>query len=146
MNSQSILEYLKKNNHPVQDDTLEFEGLKISLRGDAQEILLVVGQGARASLLLAPESNYTRQADKLGVSGESKIGRSDFDDRYVIRDPDHQAGQILSDPFIAAVVALEPFTELELSKKQYRLLKTYSSAESVERDLQALAEVVRLSS
>ena len=99
----------------------------------------------KAPLLLAPESDYTNKADQIGVSEESKIGESDFDKRYVIRDPDGKAGTVLTSDVISAVEALEPFVELELTRKHYRLLKEgHGRAAGTQRYKGALRKVVCL--
>ena len=118
----------------------------ISFQVSPKSVLFVVSRPAKAALLLAPESDYTQSADQLGVSQESKIGQSDFDQRYVIRDPDGQAGAVLNDDVISAVEALEPFVELEMSKKQYRLLKEGLDEQQASETIKQLEKLVGLTS
>ena len=116
----------------------------ISYQVNPKSVLFVVSRPAKAALLLAPESDYTQSADKIGVSQESKIGQSDFDQRYVIRDPDGQAESVLSEEVISAVEALEPFVELEMSKKQYRLLKEGLDESQASETIKRLEKLVGL--
>lgn len=102
---------------------LTYQDLKLTYEVSASSLLLVLHQGAPAQLLLAPESDYTRKADSLGVSEESKIGSSDFDQKYVIRDTRGKAKDVLTAEVLSLVEALEPFVELELCDDMIRLLK-----------------------
>lgn len=134
---------------------LEEQGLKVDGEGrvkvsaseftlhDSGEALLIVGhEGARANLLLAPESDYTREADEIGVSDESKVGESNFDDHFVIRDPDSEAEEFLTEEVRSAVEKLLPFVELEFNRRHYRLLIPASRQNEVKDVLQNLAELI----
>ncbi len=100
----------------VDDQTITHQGYSFFSLPQGRH-LLVVGQAQpSAPLLLSPESDYTRQADSLGVSRESKIGRGEFDDRYVIRDETRAADRLLTDSVINLVTGLEPFVELEVRR------------------------------
>ena len=137
MTNESLTNHLKEKGINPSDSAISFQV-------SSKSVLFVVSKPAKASLLLAPESDYTHSADELGVSQESKIGQSDFDQRYVIRDPDGQAGDVLNDEVISAVEALEPFVELEMSKKQYRLLKEGLDEQQASDTIKQLEKLVGL--
>jgi hypothetical protein len=145
MTNESLRESLKSEGFTSEGDgEVTLAGCTLSFQVNGKSVLFVANKPARAELLLAPESEYTHSADKLGVSQESKIGESDFDDRYVIRDPEGQAGSVLTTEVIAAVEALEPFVELQLSKKQYRLLKEGLDESEAVKAIRKLEELVGL--
>jgi hypothetical protein len=121
----------------------KYDNLKVTFEASAGSLLLVAHQGAPASLLIAPESDYTRSADSLGVSDESKIGSDDFDQKYVIRDSGGKARAMLTPEVIALVQALEPFTELELSDDMIRLLKKPQGEAAAVKDIESLAKLAR---
>lgn len=121
---------------------LTYQGLELTYDISPSSMLLVVHQGTSAQLLLAPESDYTRQADSLGVSEESKIGSSEFDGRYVIRDAHGKAKEVLTPDVVALVEELAPFVELELLDDMIRLLKKPVDEKAALESIEAL---VRLS-
>lgn len=123
------------------DRGLTYQNLKFSFEVSPTSLLLVAHQGCKAHLLLAPETEYTRKADSLGVSEESKIGSRDFDHKYVIRDSAGKAEEVLTPEVVALVEAMEPFTELEMSDDMVRLLKKPAGVESALKDIQTLAEL-----
>jgi hypothetical protein len=128
---------------PDGDHGLKYQDLKLTFDVSSSSMLLVAHQGAPASLLLAPESDYTRHAESLGVSDESKIGSAAFDQKYVIRDTGGKAKDILTSEVVALVEALEPFTELELCDDMIRLLKKPSDESTAVKDLETLARLTQ---
>jgi hypothetical protein len=129
----------------LKDEGIELDD-SLSFQMEGANVLFVANKPAKADLLLAPESQYTHQADAIGVSKEAKIGESDFDARFVIRDPDGAAGTVLTPEVIAAVEALEPFIELQMSKKRYRLLKEGLNEAQALDALRGLEKLVALTS
>ena len=144
MTNDSLAEFLKKADLSVNEDKVRLSKITVSFTVTDKTVLLVADHPAKASLLLAPESDYTQQADKIGVSEESKIGQGDFDERYVIRDPDDKAATVLTSDVVATITALEPFVELEMSSKQFRLLLEDINEEQVLHRLQKLESLVAL--
>lgn len=124
------------------DLAVRYKNLKFSLNLTPSSVLIVCQVPASASLLVAPESDYTRAADSLGVSDESKIASASFNEKYVIRDPDGQAQQMLTNEVANLVESLDPFVELEWTKENYRLLKSPTSEDQVLEDLAILSEIV----
>lgn len=128
----------------------EIDGQKFNYSGTpalvdvkGNHLLIVFKTGSRHRVLLAPETDYTRQADLIGVHVEGKSGRATFDERYVIRADDATASALFDEELIAKVEALEPFLELEMSPREYRLLKERPEDPGlVRKDLAALAVVV----
>ena len=126
---------------PQGENGVTLQDLKLTFEASASSLLLVAHRGAPAALLLAPESDYTRSADSLGVSDESKIGSSDFDQKYVIRDTGGKAKQLLTPEVVALVEQMEPFTELELADDMIRLLKRPTDEAKALQDLESLARL-----
>lgn len=122
------------------DDQAEYRSYKLFFSEPQEGMLLVVVRTPpRARLLLAPETDYSRKADSIGVSQEVKIGVQEVDDAYVIRCEDRDtARELLSDRVLERLKALEPIVELELTDHEYRLLKRSSQA----RDIDALLDIV----
>lgn len=147
MTNESLKERLKNEGlTPDSEGDVKLADCSLSVQVSGKSVLFVAKKSAKAELLLAPESDYTHQADQMGVSQESKIGESEFDDRYVIRDPDGQASSVLTADVIAAVEALEPFVELQLSKRQYRLLKEGLDEGQAVKAIRDLEKLVGLTS
>lgn len=148
MTTESLLQELAKTDgFSVADQTATFEDIPflVSLRDG--KLLTVAKLKPKGPLLLSPESDYTRSADRLGLSQESKVGQADFDDAFVIRDPDNRADELLSTEVRALVLALGSFFELEFTNKEYRLLKQApATASEVVDDILLLAGLVRLTS
>ena len=111
---------------------------------DADQALIVLRATPRLKVLVAGESDFTRKLDKMGLSDEVKTGDQHFDDRYVIKC--EQPG-LLQDVFTPEVREklhqLEPFTEFEMTGREYRLL---TKQENVEKSLELLADIVDLTS
>lgn len=147
MTNESFSKYLEQQSLPIGGDLrIKLDDFSLSFQIGEPNSLFVAHLPAKANLLLAPESAYTQTADKIGVSGESKIGQDDFDARYVIRDPQGLASSVLTTEVVSAVQALEPFIELELTGKQYRLLKQIDDEEQgldLIRRFQQLVELTR---
>ena len=118
-----------------------YQGLRFSFEVSPTSLLLVAYQGSKVPLLLAPESDDTRQADKLGVSEESKIGTADFDQKYVIRDTTGQAKSFLTESLQNQVESLAPFVELEFCDDMIRLIKKTDDHSSAIEDLKKLANL-----
>lgn len=126
MQLQSLIDSLASLSEvEVEDDNrVSYQGLSFFLDIPQGRKLLIVAQAKPGyRILLSPESDYTRRADELGVSDETKIGRSEFDTRYVIRDEEKKADAMLTEDVISLITELEPFVELELTRREYRLLK-----------------------
>lgn len=128
---------------PDGPQALTYQDLRFTFEVSPSSLLLVAHQGAPAHILLAPESDYTRSAESLGVSDEAKIGSSEFDQKYVIRDVAGQAKQMLTPAVIRLVEALEPFIELELCDDMVRLLKRPQDQSSALKDIETLGELCR---
>lgn len=125
------------------DRALTYKDLKVTYDATPGSLLLVAHQGSRVPLLVAPESDYTRQADSLGVSEESKIGFSDFDQKYVVRDGTGKAKSVLTSEVLTLVEAMEPFTELELCDDMVRLLKKPGDETTALKDVESLASLCK---
>lgn len=123
------------------EKSLTYQGLKFTFEVTSTSVLLVAHQGAPAELLLAPESDYTRTADSLGVSEEAKIGSEAFDQKYVIRDNDGKAQEILKPEVVELVEKLGPFVELELCDDIIRLLKRPRDEAKALSDIEGLARL-----
>ncbi|MFA5504188.1 MAG: hypothetical protein WC423_02105 [Vulcanimicrobiota bacterium] len=146
MTNESLINHLNEQGLTADAGQVAVADYSVSFQVNPRNTLFVVNHPASAVLLIAPESDYTQSADQLGVSEESKIGHSDFDDRYVIRDPEGRAGSVLKPEVISAVQALEPFVELELNSKQYRLLKEGLDEKQALETIRALQQLVKLTS
>lgn len=128
------------NSRKIADDQLEYRGYRLFFSEPQEGMLLVVVRTPpRARLLLAPETDYSRRADSIGVSQEVKIGVQDVDDAYVIRCEDRDtARELLSDRVLERLKALEPIVELELTDHEYRFLKRSGGP----GDVDALLDIV----
>jgi len=103
----------------------EFRGIPLTLQalGDTQWLVVLQARPA-ARLRLSAESDFTKQLDKMGFSDETKLGDPQLDDHYVIRAESQEAKDLLSNPTVRqALSSLNPFLELELTYKEYRLIK-----------------------
>ena len=143
MTNQSLTDALAQESDitPEGEKSVLCQGTRMTYEVGPTSVLLVAHQGSEVPLLLAPESDYTRQADKIGVSEESKIGTDEFDQKYVIRDTLNQAQRLLTEPVCELVEALEPFVELEFCDDMLRLLKNPSDHAGVVTDLKRLARL-----
>lgn len=103
----------------------EYHGIPLTLQALGEQQWLVVLQATPAARLrLSAESDFTKQLDKMGFSDETKLGDPLLDDHYVIRAETSEAREILTNPIVRqALAALAPFVELELTHKEYRLIK-----------------------
>ena len=103
----------------------EYQGIPLTLQALGEQQWLVVLQATPAARLrLSAESDFTKQLDKMGISDETKLGDPLLDDHYVIRAETSEAREILANPTVRqALTALAPFVELELTHKEYRLIK-----------------------
>ena len=111
MTNQTFADALAHVSGTIQDGdrAVTYQGERFSYEVSATSLLLVAHKGSAVPLLLAPESDYTRQADELGVSEESKIGTADFDEKYVIRDTTGKAKEFLTAETRTLIEALAPF-------------------------------------
>lgn len=103
----------------------EYQGIPLTLQalGDKQWLVVLQARPA-ARLRLSAESDFTKQLDKMGISDETKIGDPQLDDHYVIRAESQEAKEMLANAEVRkALTALAPFVELELTHKEYRLIK-----------------------
>ncbi|MFN8611553.1 MAG: hypothetical protein U0931_28675 [Vulcanimicrobiota bacterium] len=103
----------------------EYQGIPLDLKAlGERQWLVVLHARPSARLRLSAESDYTKQLDKMGISDETKIGDPHLDDNYVIRAETAEAKEILGNPVVRKALAdLDPFLELELTHKEYRLIK-----------------------
>lgn len=136
--------------------TVQGERVRFSLGGfsgsvefvSEDRLLMVVDALPCHRLLLTPETDVTQELHRLGIPHEIEIGVPEVDARYVIKNaPQEKARTILGPEFLQALRELEPFDELEMGNRNYRLLKarvdTYD-AEHAARDLDQLVHVVEL--
>ena len=144
MTNQTFADALAHVSGTIQDGdrAVTYQGERFSYEVSATSLLLVAHKGSAVPLLLAPESDYTRQADELGVSEESKIGTADFDEKYVIRDTTGKAKEFLTAETRTLIEALAPFVELEFCDDIVRLLKKPDSNSKAVEDLKSLAALV----
>ncbi len=126
---------------PEGEHGLTHKDIKLTYEVSGSSLLLVAHVVSPAQILLAPESDYTRQADSIGVSEESKIGSSDFDQKYVIRDAHGKAKDVLTDDVAALVEGMAPFVELELCDDMIRLLKKPSDEKAALGDVETLVKL-----
>lgn len=127
--------------------SLEQNGLNFHLGFVPEGKLLIVARANPShKLLVCAESSLTQQMDKLGVSNEIKVGRPEFDGRYVVKNCTvEEAQRTLTDDFIDTLRGLEPWVEFEMTGREYRLLKTVDASYSAERlssDLKRLTKLV----
>lgn len=144
MTNQSFADALAQEAGVISDGdrSVTFQSLRFTYEVNPTNILLVAHQGSKVPVLLAPESDYTRQADELGVSEESKIGTASFDQKYVIRDTTGGAKELLTSSIQEQVESLAPFVELEFCDDMVRLLKKADSHATAVEDLKKLATLV----
>ena len=144
MTNQSFADALAQESGVISsgDRAVTFQSLRFTYEVNPTNILLVAHQGSRVPVLLAPESDYTRHADELGVSEESKIGAAAFDQKYVIRDTTGGAKELLTADIQKQVEQLAPFVELEFCDDMVRLLKKADSHSTALDDLKRLATLV----
>lgn len=76
-------------------------------------------------LLLTLETGVTQALERLEIPHELTLGIPALDARYVIKGADPDASRaLLQDPeTLRRIHALEPFTELELGYRSYRLVR-----------------------
>lgn len=110
------------------------------------KLLIVARVQPSHKMLICAESNLTQQMDRLGVSGEIKVGRPEFDGRYVVKNATvAEAQTTLTDEFIDTLRGLEPWIEFEMTGREYRLLKSVDPSYSAERlssDLKRVSKLV----
>lgn len=126
---------------------LEGNGVNFHLTFVPEGKLLIVARAQPShKLLICAESNLTQEMDKLGVSGELKVGRPEFDGRYVVKNATlEEARATLTDEFIDTLRGLEPWVEFEMTGREYRLLKAVDANYSAERlgsDLKRYSKLV----
>ena len=116
----------------------EYQGFPLKLKALSDQQWLIVLQAAPACRLrLSAESDLTKQLDSMGLSDETKIGDPILDEAYLIRADSAEARELLRQPeVLEALHQLTPFLELELTHKEYRLIRdgvspTPASIESV---------------
>jgi hypothetical protein len=126
-----------------------YQGLPLTLQSlGAQQWLVVLAVAPPCRLRLSAESDLTKQVDSMGFSDENKVGEPSLDDAFVIRAETSEAQALLQDANVVQLLQkLAPFVELELTHKEYRLIKDGldGSVASLEPVLQTLAELVRAS-
>ncbi len=109
-----------------------------------RHLLIVIAAIPRQRLLVSPKSAVTRELDALGLAGRIQTELPDFDDRYVVRtDGDAAEAALIVRGIVEPVEKLEPLVELEMTAREYRLLKRPpESLETVMSDLDALIDIV----
>ncbi|MBN9417044.1 MAG: hypothetical protein J0I12_16485 [Candidatus Eremiobacteraeota bacterium] len=124
----------------------EYQGIPLTLQALGERQWLVVLQARPAARLrLSAESDFSKQLDKMGISDETKIGDPQLDDNYVIRAESQEARELLArQEVLSALTALAPFLELELTHKEYRLIKDdmEPTPQAIESFLAPLAQLV----
>lgn len=143
--SQALIDQISQHSdvHSTPQG-VEVDNVSFTLQTSGSRLLVVAPQRPGARILLSPESDYTRSADQIGVSAEAKVGQAEFDARYVVRDEDGKASALLNDEVRQIVTSLEPFTELELGAREYRLLTSPENADVLAANLKSLARLVTL--
>ena len=125
----------------------EYAGFPLSLQALGEnQWLIVLKATPPCRLRLSQESEFTKQLDQLGFSDETKLGDPSLDDSYVIRAETPQAQELLRRPEIRQLVEqLTPFLELELTQREYRLIKDgmAPSAQAVEAVLKPLSQLAQ---
>jgi len=125
----------------------EYQGIPLTLAALGEKQWLIVLQARPAARLrLSAESDYTKQLDKMGFSDETKVGDPHLDDHYVIRAESAEAKELLANPEVRkALSALDPFLELELTHKEYRLIKDglQPTPQAIERLLSPLHDLIK---
>lgn len=126
----------------------EYQGYPLSLQSLGEKQWLIVLQAAPVCRLrLSAESDLTKKLDQMGFADESKIGDAKLDEHYVIRAESAEAQSLLANPTVSqAIHALTPFLELELTHKEYRLIKDDVSPtpQAIEALLAPLVQLVAL--
>lgn len=125
----------------------EYQGFPLMLQALSDTQWLIVLQARPACRLrLSAESELTKKLDSLGISDECKIGDAQLDDNYVIRADSQEARELLQQSEVRqALHQLTPFLELELTHKEYRLIKdgVAPTPQSIESVLEPLSVLVK---
>ena len=124
----------------------EFRGypLSLSVLSDRQW-LIVLQAHPSCRLRLSAESDLTKELDRLGLSDEVKLGDSVLDEAYLVRAETPEARDLLTRSELRGLILqLHPFVEMELTYKEYRLIKDIpdASPESIEAILGPLSQLV----
>lgn len=126
-----------------------YQGYPLSLQAlGERQWLVVLGAEPPCRLRLSAESELTRQLDQMGLSDENKVGDPQLDEAFVIRAETPEARAMLqNDAVVQTLKKLMPFVELELTHKEYRLIKDGVSPTSatIESVLQSLIELIEAS-
>lgn len=128
----------------------EYRGypLSLSVLSDSQW-LIVLQAHPSCRLRLSAESDLTKELDRLGLSDEVKLGDPVLDEAYLVRAESSEARELLTHPELRGLILkLHPFVELELTYKEYRLIKDVPGANpaSIEAIVEPLAQLVDASS
>ena len=125
----------------------DYQGFPLTLQALSDQQWLIVLQAAPACRLrLSAESDFSKKLDSMGLSDESKIGDPLLDEGYVIRADNQAARELLQQSEIVQILhQLTPFLELELTHKEYRLIKDGVSPTpaAIESVLGPLCELVK---
>lgn len=126
----------------------EYQGYPLSLQSLGEKQWLIVLQAAPlCRLRLSAESDLTKKLDQMGFADENKIGDAKLDNHYVIRAESAEAQALLAEAKVnQAIHALTPFLELELTHKEYRLIKddVAPTPQAIEALLAPLVQLVAL--
>ena len=136
--------------HVAQKFGDEFQGYPLFLNAlDDRQLLIVVRSAPAFRVRLSTESEFSKKVDQLGISDEVKLGDPQLDDSYVIRagEPD-QIGAQLTPEARSLIARLGPFVELDLTAREYRLLKEIPDSEEsvLTSTLDTLVDLVKLTS
>jgi hypothetical protein len=139
---------MTSTNQTLQDHFGDHYGglpLTLHMLADGQWLIVLTAK-PQCALRLSPESDLTKQLDSMGISDEHKTGLPHLDDQFVIRADSDAARQLLQQPEVLNHVReLAPFVELELTAREYRLIKDGLNAtpEALEAVLRPFSELVR---
>ncbi len=151
--NSAIMKRHKLFDQLSQLDGITFsEGGWLSYRGaqiwldvpQLSHLLVVVPSAPRQRLLISPVSAVTKEFDALGLSGRFSTGLKEFDDKFVVRSQscEEEARALVAD-VVEPLKRLEPLIELELTSREYRLLKPPTeSAIHVREAFDALLDIV----
>ena len=135
-----------KLDHIAQQYGSEYQGYPLFLKAlDDHKLLIVVGVTPQLKVLFCPESEHSKKLDQMGISDEVKVDSPEIDDNYVIRTSEPEALKSRIAEIGPLLSKLFPFVELELTSREYRLLKEIPANDetTVSQALDALVELVQ---
>jgi uncharacterized lipoprotein YajG len=107
-------------------------------------LLLSIASKPEHRLLVSPTSALTKELDVLGIGKRVSSGDKGFDQKYVVRaDVEESMATATVKKIKQAIELLEPFVELEMTSRDYRLLKAPpQNIDDVVSDLEAFVHIV----